>query len=81
MQRTRPAALHPRLTSLKTESRNPINMSRFDCSEEERIMLEKLAISIFADCCNAGLSLRDSLAAVLLSGMDWGIQSTKEVDD
>jgi hypothetical protein len=74
---TKPAQLHPRLSDLKFESRNPPRMDRLKCSEEQRILFESEALSIYADCCNAGLSLRSTLSAILISGFDWGIQASK----
>jgi hypothetical protein len=78
MPTKRMPALMPRVTALRYASQTPNNMSRFECSEDERILLERQALSIFTECSNAGLPLRSSLVAILLSGIDWGVQSAKQ---
>ena len=55
----------------------PRNMAIMEMSDEERVFIEKMALSIFADCSNAGRSFNECLTAILISGMDWGINASK----
>lgn len=56
----------------------PLNMERIKATPEQREMLERNALGIFTDCVNANMTFRDALTAVLVSGMDWGVQASKE---
>lgn len=56
----------------------PYRMSKIDMSEEERILLETQALDIFTVCSNAGLPLRSTLLAILVTGIDWGVNALKE---
>ena len=55
----------------------PHRMSEIEISDEEREMFERQALSIFTECANSGMSFRDSLVSILISGMDWGLQCSK----
>lgn len=56
----------------------PRNMSRMNMTDEARVGLTDLALSIFTDCANVGVSLQDSILAVYLSGLNHGHETTKE---
>lgn len=72
--------IHP-LPKERWRSRKPINMHRLDLKPEQYKLLQEQALSIFVDCSNAGLPLQDSLAAILASGIDWGLHLTKQIKE
>lgn len=47
-------------------------------SDEHRQLIERQALEIFTICSNAGMPLRNTLAAILITGMDWGINGSKQ---
>lgn len=63
-------SLQPVHHSIPAGGIKPVNMSSAKCSTEELQTLERIALSIFTDCSNAGLSLQKTLAAILASGMN-----------
>ena len=68
------AVLHPKYAGMTNK---PKNMARINLSTAERELFERLGLEIYSDCCNAGLSLRNTVTALILSGMDWGIKAQK----
>jgi len=55
----------------------PYGMSKTPLTRDQREMLEREALDIFTKCSNAGLSLRDILVSILITGMDWGVSASK----
>lgn len=71
--------IHPRHSSVGRKYYfRPKDMSSVEFTPEQREALERMAIDIFTDMTNANFSFRDALAAILLSGMDWGRSIEKE---
>lgn len=50
------------------------NLKRMTLTAEEKAVICRQAVEIFTSATNGGLSFQDSLAAVLLSGITWGVQ-------
>lgn len=48
----------------------PRNMDRADLTTDQVAASQRIALSIFTDMSNAGFSLRESLAAIYVSGLD-----------
>lgn len=48
---------------------------------EQYEALVNVAVSIFTDCTNVGVSFQDSLLAVYLSGLQHGYATTQENDN
>jgi len=59
----------------------PTDMDLMPLSAEDRRLLETQALDIFTSCSNAGIPLREVLAAILLTGMNWGVCVAKERAD
>ncbi len=68
--------LLPRFKGQMIKSK-PSGLTEIILKEAEREMLERQSLSIFTECSNSGLPFRDCLVAILITGMDWGIQITK----
>ena len=67
------STIHPRHHSVAPGFRlRPLNMDRLYVTPEQCEMLERQALSIFTDCTNANMNFRDTLKAILLTGMQWG---------
>ena len=65
--------IYPRHNSVSATYRfRPKNMETADLPAGAGEMLEREALSIFADVTNANLSFRAALSAILLTGMHWG---------
>ena len=73
----RPDFLMPRHQAQLLRAK-PYGLSKITLSDEERIFFEKYALDIFTICSNAGFPLRDCLVAIMLTGMDWGINGVKD---
>ena len=58
-------------------SRRPYNMSRIHLSADEREAVERIAIGVFADMVNAGMSFQQALAAIYLSGAQHASEAQK----
>lgn len=58
---------------------NPTTLTEIELSPREREILERESLSIFTECCNAGLPLREALTAIMLTGVDWGVTCTKKL--
>lgn len=56
----------------------PHRMAKIKMSHAERELFEGQALDIFTECSNSGLPFRSCLLAILVSGMDWGVQATKK---
>lgn len=67
--------LYPRHHGVgKSVKLRPSNMQRLHgVSAEQMEFIRRQALSIFADCSNANLPFADCLTAILISGMDWGM--------
>lgn len=71
------ADLHPVHSSIPPGGKLPRGMTRARLTEEQCHFLDHFALSIFADCVNAGRTFQEALAAIYLSGMENGIAMTK----
>jgi hypothetical protein len=56
----------------------PRNMAGIVLSLEAQEMAHTIAMDIFEDCCNAGMSFQDSLVSIYLSGLQHGSVGGKE---
>jgi len=68
-------ALQPSMPARFRNHIRPANMSKIEMSHEQKMLFERLALEIFTDCSNAGCTFGQTLSAILVSGMDWGIIS------
>lgn len=67
---------HPSIAGVRIK---PHKMDRAPGMERKQYeALVKIAISIFTDCTNVGVSFQDSLLAIYLSGLQHGASVTKE---
>lgn len=57
-------------------NRVPIGFGTMPVSDEQREMLERLSLSIFADMSNSGHAFQAALAAVYFSGMQHALESS-----
>lgn len=69
------APVHHSLKGLRT---TPYSMSRMNMDREHYEAMVNIAVSIFTDCTNVGVSFQDSLLAIYLSGLHHGAALTKE---
>lgn len=51
----------------------PDTLSAITIPFEQREMLSREALDIFTRCANAGKTFDECLSAILISGLDWGI--------
>lgn len=58
----------------------PHSMSRMDVDKEHSVFLQEQALSIFTECSNSGLPLRETLSAILISGIDWGMHAKQPIN-
>lgn len=72
------AHIHPAHSSILGRGTAPYRMTKVLLSDSQREFIESQALSIFADCTNAGKSFNEALAAVLMSGIDWGKNHEKQ---
>lgn len=56
----------------------PSGLSALKVEAEQKEMLQRQALDIFTIMTNAGHSFADSLAAILLSGLEWGTSISKD---
>lgn len=66
--------VHHSLKGLRT---TPYNMARANIDREHYEALVNVAVSIFTDCTNVGVSFQDSLLAIYLSGLQHGAAIAK----
>lgn len=66
--------------SLKGLQTTPYSMARTNIDWEHYEAMVNVAVSIFTDCTNVGVSFQDSLLAIYLSGLHHGATLTKEKD-
>lgn len=64
--------------SLKRLRTTPFSMTRANIDREQYEAMVNLAVSIFTDCTNVGVSFQDSLLAIYLSGLHHGAALTTE---
>lgn len=69
--------VHHSLKGLRT---TPYSMARTNMDREHYEAMVNVAVSIFTDCTNVGVSFQDSLLAIYLSGLHHGAALTKEKD-
>jgi len=65
--------LHHSVIAMRNKYRprpRPANMDRMALTDEQRQMVEGVALSIFTDMTNAGCSLQETLSAIYLSGLE-----------
>lgn len=67
--------VHHSLKGLRT---TPYSMERQQINREDYEAMVNIAVSIFTDCTNVGVSFQDSLLAIYLSGLHHGAALTKE---
>jgi hypothetical protein len=53
-------------------------MSAMTMEHETKDALTKVALSIFTDCVNGGKTFQDTILAVYLSGLENGMQASRE---
>lgn len=77
----RPAPLEPLHSSIRRRQPRyvPKDMSTTKITDEARVTLTQVALRIFTDCVNRGVSFQDALLAVYLSGLDHGSEAQKEL--
>lgn len=51
----------------------PIDMDKTDITEEQSEAAQRIALSIFTDMSNNGFSLRETVAAIYLSGLSHAV--------
>ena len=75
--------IHPPHHSIRKSAGQikPSNMDRADMSEDQYNTMSRVALSIFADCLNAGIGLNDALLAVYLSGLNHGSEAKGETHE
>lgn len=56
----------------------PAGMTKIHMEPDQSELMERLALEIFTDCSNGGCTFGQTLSAILVSGMDWGINRFKE---
>lgn len=69
--------LHSSVRKLRGFS-TPLNMTAVTMTHEQSEAMQKIALSIFADCSNRGLAFSDALVAVYLSGLEHGVTGSQE---
>ena len=77
----RSGALHPMHHSrlAKMPRWKPKGMIRDKYPDDEtREIVEQIALDIFTDCINAGLTFQVTLASILNSGMHFAVEAAKE---
>jgi len=67
--------VHHSLKGLRT---TPYSMARTSMDREHYESMVNVAVSIFTDCTNVGVSFQDSILAIYLSGLHHGAALTKE---
>lgn len=72
------ATLGPIHFSIAGKRMLPRNMERLGMDREHYEEGVNIALSIFADCTNVGVSFQDALLAIYISGLDHGATITKE---
>lgn len=58
-----------------THSHSRPNLQKKRLTAGQREVLNRQAVEIFTAATNGGLSFQESLAAILLSGIEWGVNS------
>lgn len=74
------SAISPRHSSVARgrKLKLPQDIDSITVTEEQRKLIEEQALSIFNSMTNANHSFRDALSAILMTGMQWGVESVKE---
>ena len=73
MNRATIRAMHPSMIGANRRwAIRPQNMDKRRITSDQMDLLQELALEMFADMTNAGATFQESLAAILLSGMDFG---------
>lgn len=57
--------------------RQPHDMTRAPATPEQVAVMQRIALSVFTDMSNAGFSLRETLAAIYLTGAQHAIAATQ----
>lgn len=78
MKHTVKRAIEPVHHSLKGLRTTPYSMGRAKMDRKHYEAMVNIAVSIFTDCTNVGVSFQDSLLAIYLSGLHHGAALTKE---
>jgi hypothetical protein len=55
----------------------PGDLTAIKLGQAQKELLQRQALDIFTIMSNAGYSFADSLAAVLMSGIQWGVSASK----
>lgn len=71
------ATIHPIHHSLAGKRITPRRMDRLNMDREHYEVGISIALSVFADCTNVGVSFQDALLAVYLSGLQHGAALTE----
>jgi hypothetical protein len=75
------ATLHPVHKSLVRHKRVPAGFAAIELPDEQAAVLEKIAIETFTMASNAGVPFTKALLALLLTGMDFGINAKAGKDE
>ena len=54
----------------------PKNTASLQLSPEAAEAAHNIALGVFEDCCNAGMSFQDALVSIYLSGLNYGASSS-----
>lgn len=73
-----PASLRPPWPEDMRSRRPPGDLSQLVLQPEQKEFLERQALDIFTLMVNSGQTFASSLAAILLTGLDWGANAHKE---
>mgnify|MGYP001087310009 CR=1 FL=1 len=71
------ATIHPIHHSLDGKRITPRNMDRLNMDREHYEAGVRIALSVFADCTNVGVSFQDAILAVYLTGLQHGAALTE----
>lgn len=74
--------VHPSVRAILAQGHTfrPKDMDRLPTTPEQRELLHRIAMSIFADCTNVGVPFQDALVAVYLSGINHGVNLSRPTD-
>lgn len=69
-----PTVLHPLVFRVSSKG----NLDSRDLPSQQKEVINRQAIEIFIEASNAGRTFQDALGAVLMSGLSWGVDLSKE---
>jgi hypothetical protein len=73
--------MHASMRGSQMWRRPPPNMASITLDDGLRFDITNIALSIFTDCVNSGKTFQDAILAVYLSGLENGIEASRDAGD